>query len=432
MTVPGGAPAGAELHTLTAADAAAAIRAGAITSERLVAACLERVAAREDTVHAWAHLDPDRALAEARARDAEVPSGPLHGVPVGVKDLIDTADAPTTYGSTIYAGHHPIHDAACVTRLRRAGAVIIGKTVTTEFALFHPGPTTNPHDPRRTPGGSSSGSAAAVADHMVPVALGTQTAGSIIRPAAFCGIFGFKPTFGTVPTGGVRAIAPSLDTVGVLARTVDDLGLLTAVMAGDADGFEAPDAPPTVAFATTGEWEQADAGTRQALLDIARRLDLPRATLPDDFAGLVHAQSVIMDREAADALDHERRTHPDQLSDGLRRLLDRGRAVSDDALDAARAVAAACRWALSAAFGEHDALLVPAVIGEAPEDLHATGDPLFCRIWTLLGAPAVAVPGLRGPHGLPLGVQVVAPPGRDGTVLAAAAWVATALREVAA
>ena len=417
----------ANLHELTATAAATAIRHGEVTSEQVVAACLERITANDDVVRAWAFVDPDAALEAARACDATPPSGPLHGVPVGVKDLIDTADAPTTYGSQIYATHRPVHDAACVARLRRAGAVILGKTVTTEFALFHPGPTANPRDLRRTPGGSSSGSAAAVADRMVPVALGTQTAGSIVRPAAFCGVFGFKPTFGAVPTGGVRTIAPSLDTVGPLARSIEDLALVAGVMAGDVDAFAASRTRPAVAFATTGEWEQAEPATRQTLVDLARHLELPRATLPDDFASLVHAQSVIMDHEVAVALDHERRAHADLMSDELLAVLDRGRAIAYDVLATARDLAASCRWALSAAFTDHDAMLVPATIGEAPAGLDATGDPLFCRIWTLLGTPSIAVPGLVGSHGLPLGVQVVAPPGRDADALAAAAWVAAAL-----
>jgi Asp-tRNA(Asn)/Glu-tRNA(Gln) amidotransferase A subunit family amidase len=231
---------------LTATEAAERIRTGALTSEALVRACLDRIAERDGALHAWAHVDPDRALAEARARDAEEPRGPLHGVPVGVKDLIDTADLPTAYGSPIYAGYRPAVDAACVERLRAAGAVVLGKTVTTEFALFHPGPTCNPHDPGRTPGGSSSGSAAAVADGHVPLALGTQTAGSIIRPAGFCGVWGFKPTFERLPTAGIKPIAPSLDTLGPFARGPDDLALCAGVLAGAASAWRraGPGAPP--------------------------------------------------------------------------------------------------------------------------------------------------------------------------------------------
>lgn len=416
-----------ELSQLSATAAAAAIRAGDASSEQVVRACLDRIAARDGDVAAWTHVDRQAALAAARACDAAPASGPLHGVPVGVKDLIDTADAPTTYGSPIYAGNRPDTDAVCVRRLRAAGAVILGKTVTTEFALFHPGPTANPHDLMRTPGGSSSGSAAAVADHMVPVALGTQTAGSIVRPASFCGIYGFKPTFGAVPTDGVRPVGPSLDTIGPLARDVDDLALLADVLSGGRLGPVDHDGHPSIAFARTHEWEQAAPTTRSALRALTDRLALPRITLPDDFAGLVAAQSLIMDAEAAVALDLEHRTHPDQLSDELGAMLERGRAVDADELRHARDLAARCRDALPMVLGDHDALLVPSAVGEAPVGLGATGDPVFCRIWTLLGTPAVAVPGMRGPGGAPLGVQVVAGLDRDGDALSAARWLGTAI-----
>jgi Asp-tRNA(Asn)/Glu-tRNA(Gln) amidotransferase A subunit family amidase len=403
----------------SATAAAAAIRVGQVRSEDVVAACLERIAERDDHVRAWTHVDPERALAEARRRDATPAVGPLHGVPVGIKDLIDTADAPTAYGSPIHAGHRPARDATCVVRLRDAGAVILGKTVTTEFALFHPGPTANPHDPARTPGGSSSGSAAAVADHMVPVALGTQTAGSIVRPASFCGIYGYKPTFGAVPTDGVKAIGPSLDTIGPLARTVDDLALTAGVLRG-APGPGTPGRAPSIAFARTWEWERADATTRETIGALVARLDLPEITLPAPYADLVSAQTTIMEAEAAAALAPEHRAHPEHLSAQLREMLARGDALGDDVVRRARDHAARCRDLLPSVFADHDVLLVPSTVGEAPEGLDATGDPVFCRIWTLLGTPAVAIPGLRGPHGMPLGIQVVADLDDDAVALTAA------------
>jgi Asp-tRNA(Asn)/Glu-tRNA(Gln) amidotransferase A subunit family amidase len=305
--------------------------------------------------------------------------------------------------------------------------VILGKTVTTEFALFHPGPTANPHDHARTPGGSSSGSAAAVADHMVPVALGTQTAGSIVRPASFCGVYGYKPTFGAIPAEGVRAIGPSLDTIGPLARTVDDLAVTAAVM-GVAEAAPGPvGRTPSIAFAPTWEWQRADPATRESIVALVARLGLAEVELPEAFADLVDAQTTIMDAEAAAALAPEHRDHPGQLSRQLRDMLTRGRAVDADAVRRARAHAARCRELLRSVFTDHDALLVPGVVGEAPEGLDATGDPLFCRIWTLLGTPAVAVPGLRGPHGLPVGVQVVADLGRDAVALAAARSIGDAI-----
>jgi len=412
-----------------ATTVAAAIRTGDVSSAEVVDACLDRIAERDGEVHAWAHLDPERAMAEARRRDATPAQGALHGVPVGIKDLIDTADAPTAYGSPIHAGRRPERDAVCVARLRAAGAVVLGKTVTTEFALFHPGPTANPHDPSRTPGGSSSGSAAAVADHMVPVALGTQTAGSIVRPASFCGIYGYKPTFGAIPTDGVRAIGPSLDTLGPLARTVDDLAVTAAVM-GAPDVVAPPGRTPSIAFARTWEWERADAATRDAIVGLVARLGLPDVELPPAFADLVDAQTTIMDAEAAAALAPEQQHHPEQLSDQLRAMLARGGAMDADAVHRAHAHTARCRKLLRSVFSDHDVLLVPSVVGEAPEGLDATGDPLFCRIWTLLGTPAVAIPGLCGPHGLPVGVQVVADVDHDAAALAAARSIGDAIGQV--
>ena len=411
---------------LSAAAAAAAIRDGALTSAALVRACLERVAALEPDLHAWVHLDEAGALRQAQQRDAEHARGALHGVPVGVKDLIDTADLPTGYGSPIYDGHRPDHDATCVERLRAAGAVIMGKTVTTEFALFHPGPTRNPHDVTRTPGGSSSGSAAAVAAGMVPLALGTQTAASMVRPASFCGVFGLKPTFDLVPTDGVRSISPSLDTVGVFARDAADLRLALDVMAGAAPAGRAEHdmPPPRIALARTAQWEQAEPATRAALERVASALSLPDVVLPPEFAALVESQTTIMVAEIARSLAPEHRDRRDDLSDRLRAIIADGARVGDDDLRAAHAHARRCRALLPEVFADHDVLLTPSAVGEAPVGIDATGDPLFGRIWTLLGVPCVALPGLHGPAGLPLGIQVVAAPGDDATAIAAARWLA--------
>ena len=249
-------------NLLTATAAAMRVAAGELTSEQLVRACLERIAERDGDVCAWEYVDPAAALNEARARDSTPPRGPLHGVPVGVKDIIDTADMPTGYGSPIWRGHRPARDAACVALVREAGAVVLGKTVTTELAYFSPGRTANPHDLGRTPGGSSSGSAAAVADHMVPVALGTQTAGSIIRPAAFCGVVGYKPSFGTISRSGVMPFAETLDTVGSLAASVADAALLVSVAAGRPDLLvgDGPGQAPRVAVYRSAAWPRP-AGT---------------------------------------------------------------------------------------------------------------------------------------------------------------------------
>jgi len=420
----------ADLRRLGAAEAARLIAAGDLSSAALVAACLERITEREETVRAWAHLDASAALAQARARDAEPPRGPLHGVPVGVKDIVDTADLPTERGSAIHAGRRPGADAACVARLRAAGAVILGKTVTTEFAYFSPGPTRNPADPARTPGGSSSGSAAAVADAMVPVAIGSQTAGSVIRPAAFCGTLGLKPTRGLVDLTGVMALSGNLDTLGWFARDTEDLALLGAVLADEwPDAGEASGAP-AFALARTPWWDRADADAQGAVTRAAGRLAAAGASvrdldLPARFAALPEAQEALMAFDMARSLAHEREHHADELSDVLRAFLERGdtigRAVAGDAV----ALGAECRALLAEHLEPGETLLVPAVSGEPPGfDDGVTGDPLFCRAWTLLGVPALSVPGATGSRGAPVGVQFVAPARGDAALVAAGAWAA--------
>ena len=420
----------ADLRRLGAAEAARRIAAGDLSSAALVAACLERITEREETVRAWAHLDARAALAQARARDAEPPRGPLHGVPVGVKDIVDTADLPTERGSAIHAGRRPGADAACVARLRAAGAVILGKTVTTEFAYFSPGPTRNPADPARTPGGSSSGSAAAVADAMVPVAIGSQTAGSVIRPAAFCGTLGLKPTRGLVDLTGVMALSGNLDTLGWFARDTEDLALLGTVLADEwPDAGEASGAP-AFALARTPWWDRADADAQGAVTRAAGRLAAAGASvrdldLPARFAALPEAQEALMAFDMARSLAHEREHHADELSDVLRAFLERGdtigRAVAGDAV----ALGAECRALLAEHLEPGETLLVPAVSGEPPGfDDGVTGDPLFCRAWTLLGVPALSVPGATGSRGAPVGVQFVAPARGDAALVAAGAWAA--------
>jgi Asp-tRNA(Asn)/Glu-tRNA(Gln) amidotransferase A subunit family amidase len=381
-----------------------------VTSEERVRECLAAIQARDDDVRAWTFLDAAGALAQARARDAEAPRGPLHGVPVAVKDVIDTSDLPTQYGSPIYEGQQPARDAACVSWLRAQGAVVLGKTVTTEFATYQPPVTRNPHDPERTPGGSSSGSAAAVAAGMVPLAYGTQTAGSVIRPASFCGVVGFKPRHGWASTAGIKRLSERLDTLGTFGRTVADAARLA--------GFEVPEGEPRIAWCRT-PWGEDAAEVEEA----AARIGAEELELPAEFAGLVAAQEALMAHDVARNLAPEYRDHRDLLSDVLREYIERGQEVPAEAADQAVALAAACR----AAWPEDcDALLVPAAVGEAPlRSEGSTGDPVFCRAWTLLGVPAISVPGLTGPHGLPVGVQVV---GLDeAAVLAAAARVEAAL-----
>jgi Asp-tRNA(Asn)/Glu-tRNA(Gln) amidotransferase A subunit family amidase len=418
-----------ELTSLGAAEAARRIATGEIASATLVAACLERISERDEAVRAWAHIDAGAALAQARERDAApAPVGPLHGVPVGVKDIVDTADLPTECGTPIHAGRRPARDAACVARLRAAGAVVIGKTVTTELAYFRPGKTRNPAAPDRTPGGSSSGSAAAVADAQVPVAIGSQTAGSVIRPAAYCGTLGFKPTRGLVDLTGVKALSAELDTLGWFAREVEDLELLGMVLA-DAwpERGSAADAPPAFAFARTPWWERADDGGRRAVEDAARRLADGGAAvrefeLPERFAPLPEAQEELMAFDMARSLAWEHEHHADELSDVLRALLEHGRGVGREDAERAVALGAECRALLAEHLAPGEVLLVPAVDGVPPPlDAGTTGDPFFCRPWTLLGVPAVAVPAGTGAGGAPIGVQLVAPAGADTALLAAAA-----------
>jgi Asp-tRNA(Asn)/Glu-tRNA(Gln) amidotransferase A subunit family amidase len=425
-----------DLTGLGAAEAARRIAAGEIASAALVAACLERMSEREEAVQAWVHVDAGAALREARERDAApAPLGPLHGVPVGVKDIVDTADLPTECGTPIYAGRRPARDAACVARLRAAGAIVIGKTVTTELAYFRPGKTRNPAAPDRTPGGSSSGSAAAVADSQVPVAIGSQTAGSVIRPAAYCGTLGFKPTRGLVDLTGVKALSAELDTLGWFAREIEDLELLGIVLADawperGSDG----DAAPAFAFARTPWWERADDDGRRAVEDAARRLAdggarVRELELPERFAGLVEAQEQVMAFDMARSLAWEHEHHADELSDVLRALLERGRGIAREDAERAVALGAECRALLAEHLEPGEALLVPAVVGEPPPlEAGNTGDPLFCRPWTLLGVPAVAVAAGTGPRGAPIGVQLVARAGADTALLTAAAAAARHLR----
>ena len=404
---------------LSATESAARIATGSLTATRLAGDCHVRIEAREPVVRAWAHRDPQAVREQARARDATKPLGPLHGVPVGVKDIIDTAALPTEHGSPIYAGHRPPADAACVSALLRAGAVVLGKTVTTEFAAYEPSVTRNPRDPAHTPGGSSSGSAAAVADGMVPLALGSQTAGSVVRPAAFCGVFGFKPTFGSVDRGGVGPQAPSLDTVGWFARHAEDLELVLGVL-DETAGAPAAGAV-RVAVVRTEHWDEADGDTRSAIETAASRLrddgiEVGELELP--ITGLTEAQTAVQAYEAEQTLGPLRAEHEAELSGALRGLLDEGAAVTDTAHAAALARADAGRAALRERWRDWDAILTPAARGAAPHGLDSTGDPLFCRAWTLLGTPVLAVPGLVNGAGLPVGVQLVGPHGGDRALIA--------------
>jgi Asp-tRNA(Asn)/Glu-tRNA(Gln) amidotransferase A subunit family amidase len=421
-----------DLTALSARDAAARVASGSLTAEALTRACLERIGARENVTGAWHYLDPDRAIAEARQRDRAATRGPLHGVPIGVKDVMDTHDMPTEYGSPIYRGHRPAADASCVALARAAGAVVIGKTVTTEFATFSPGKTANPHNPAHTPGGSSSGSAAAVADGMVPLAFGTQTAGSVIRPASFCGVVGYKPSFGTIARTGVKPLSDSLDTVGIMARDVGDAAFFAAVLS-DRPGLRLGDTTIVrIAFCRTPEWNEAGPGTIAALdhaVSSLARAGAPTVEIisPPEHQGLVEAQKIIMDYETARCLAFEYATRATDLSANLRERIATGLGHSAEAYDAARHAVARARAALPTFFADFDAVLVPAAPDEAPKGLDRTGDPIFNRTWTILHVPCVTVPAWRGAGGLPVGVQLVGRVGDDARTLRAAAVLERAL-----
>ncbi len=367
-------------------------------------------------------------MAQARDLDRGAVRGPLHGLPLGVKDVIDTFDAPTGYGSAIYRGHRPAADAGCVAMARALGAVILGKTVSTEFATFPPGPTANPRNLAHTPGGSSSGSAAAVADFMVPLAFGTQTSGSLIRPAAFCGVVGYKPSFGTLPRNGVKLLADSLDTVGILACSAEDAALLVSALTGRASlpiALSVP--PPRLALCRTPQWPAAEPETVALFDELPGQLVragafVGKLELPAPFAGLEAAQNTIWEYEMARNLAHEFHRHRERIREPLRSQLARGWTIPAEHYDAAKALARDCRRMLADVMADHDALIVPAAPGGAPLGLQATGNPVFSRIWTLLHVPAVTVPWATGQHGLPLGVQVIGRVGDDARALACAHW----------
>ncbi len=416
------------LNEQSASEAARRLASREISAEQMARACLARIEEREGAVGAWIHLDPDAVIAAARQLDAGPVRGPLHGLPLGVKDLIDTADMPSAYGSPIYAGHRPRVDAACVALARAAGALVLGKTVTTEFAWFHPGKTANPRNTAHTPGGSSSGSAAAVADCMVPLAFGTQTAGSIIRPASYCGIVGYKPTHGTLPRAGIKPLSDSLDTLGTMTRTVGDAALLVSALAGRKLSCGPLAAPPRIGICRTPEWSAALPETESAMERSAATLAgagaaLSEMVLPPDFAGVNRAQIDIMNYESYASLASERLQRYDGLSEKLKQLLANAAQCDAGRYAAAQALVASCRRQLDRLFAEVDVLIAPSAPGEAPAGLAATGDPVFCRMWTIMHVPAINLPCGLGPNRLPVGLQVIGRRGDDARALAVADWV---------
>jgi Asp-tRNA(Asn)/Glu-tRNA(Gln) amidotransferase A subunit family amidase len=419
-----------DLCSLTATAAVRLIHDGKLRPEALVEATLNRITAKNPTVQAFAYFDP----AQARAAAAATKPGPLQGIPIGAKDVLDTSDMPSQYGSPIWAGWQPRADSAPVAWARAAGGVIIGKTVTTEFATRAPGPTMNPVNPGHTPGGSSSGSAAGVGAGLFPLAYGTQTAGSVIRPAAFCGVVGYKPTYGLISRNGMKIMADSLDTVGVIARCVADCALFAGAVSGRdlGDPDARPDHAPRIGICRSPTWAAAASETQTLLGRVAQALSRAGAVvstreLPQQYDGLIDAHHIIMNHESARSLGWELAHHADLLTDGLRERLAFGLTQTQAALENAYAVFATTQLAFPDAMDGLDILVTPSAPGEAPKGLGWTGDPAFNSIWTSLHVPCVTVPAGIGPNGLPLGIQIVGRRGEDRAVLAWARWVEAAI-----
>ena len=417
---------------LSALELARRIEAGALSPRAVVELCAEAVATHESEIGAFAALELD--AARRRVEQQQLALLPLRGLPVGIKDIFDTADLPTAYGSAIYAGHRPKADAAMVMLIRRAGGLVLGKTVTTEFASLEPAGTRNPRNPAHTPGGSSSGSAAAVAAGMLPLALGSQTGGSVIRPAAFCGVAGFKPSYRLLPTVGMKCFSWSLDTVGLFGASVPDVAFAAATMSGRdlrVDG-RPPQAAPVVALVRTPFWQDASAAMQKAVERAARAAERSGARvkdmeLPPIFADAVRAHRIVQGYEAIRALAFEYDFHRDRMGPLLRAQLDDAATIDADTYDNARRITRRARRALIDLLPDGEVMLTPSAPGAAPKGLGSTGEPTFNRLWTLLGTPCVNVPGLSDADGLPLGVQVVARFGRDRFALSAAAWLESAV-----
>jgi Asp-tRNA(Asn)/Glu-tRNA(Gln) amidotransferase A subunit family amidase len=424
MAVPG------DLTALTAKDAARLIHDGKLTAEAVSEAYLAKIAEREPDIRAFAWFDP----AHARKSAASACKGPLHGLPIGLKDVLDTADMPSQYGSPIWANWRPKADSAPVAWARAAGGVFHGKTVTTEFATRNPGPTRNPANPEHTPGGSSSGSAAGVGAGFFPLAYGTQTAGSVIRPAAFCGVVGYKPTYGTISRIGMKIMADSLDTIGVMAKTVADCAYFASAVSGRdlGDPDAKPSSAPRVGICRSPTWSAAAPETQALLTQVAAALSKAGATvsdreLPPLFNGLVDAHPIVMNSESARALGWELTHHAGQLTDGLRERMQFGLAQTEAAIRNAYHVFETTQQAFPQAMSGLDILVTPSAPGEAPHGIGWTGDPAFNSIWTSLHVPCVTVPAGSGPNGLPLGIQIVGRAGDDKAVLAWARWVQAAI-----
>jgi len=439
-----------QLNWLTANQAVQGIRDGLFSSEDLVKACIKQIQVREPEVQAWAYFDAEHALSQAKRADewraSGKPLGSLHGVPIGIKDIIDTGDMPTEYGTPLHSGRNPWHDAKVVELLRTSGAIIMGKTVTTELATFAPGKTRNPHNLEHTPGGSSSGSAAAVASGMVPLAIGTQTNGSLIRPAAYCGVFGFKPSRGLISRQGILHQSEPLDQPGGFARSVEDLALLGEVLSAydpDEPGMslhanvpmlracqEESPMPPKLAMIKTPWWSQLDSDTQEGFGELVEHLNehVGEFVLPDSATAVLDWHKTVMEAGIAVNFMTEYERGAYKLSASLREQIERGRSVK--AVDYLQALARipVVTEALDEIFDRYDAILTPAVAGAAPHGLESTGNPMYCTLWTFCGMPSLNLPLLQAGNGLPVGVQLVGRIGDDARLLRTARWLVNAVK----
>ncbi len=442
-------------NLLSASDAAAAINQGLLSSAELVAACFARIDEVEESIGAWAHLDQDLAMEQAQAADKfrsrGLPLGPLHGLPVGIKDIIDTADYPTEHGTILHRNRRPTQDATLVSLLKQAGAIISGKTVSTELAVLAPGKTRNPHNLEHTPGGSSSGSAAAVSSAMVSLAIGTQTNGSIVRPASYCGVYGYKPSYARISRHGVLAQSAPLDTIGLFARDLDDLALIADVLMR----FDAQDtamtpialpcisnvmaqevpADPHLAFVRTPVWEQAEQATKDGLRELIEAVNENReqtvdiVDLPAAFDGLHEDHRKVMEADLARSFADEYKRGQAELSAVLCEMIERGQQITDNDYDNALARMDYYRGFLEPIFDQYDAIVTPATPGPAPFGLEATGSPVMNTIWTFCGTPTINVPLLQSPDGLPIGVQVVGARDDDARLFRSTRWLLNLLND---
>lgn len=418
------------LNLITATEVAQKIAAGETTSEAVVSDCLNRIEARDPQIQAWKFLDPDAALAQAKERDNEASRGCLHGVPVGIKDILNTADMPTEFGSSLFNGYQPKSDCTSVAALRAAGAVILGKTVTTEFASPYPTYTLNPHDLKSTPGVSSAGSAAAVADYMVPLTNGTQTGGSVIRPAALCGVYGYKASLKGLDPAGIEMWKPNIDTLGHFGRSLEDIALMSAALTGNpvADlklpaGFK-----PRVGICRTGQWPAAGPENTAMIEKMIAILtdagiDVEETDFPTNFDDVMAAHGMVVGADSVKAFPETVTSQLDKVNPWTRDRSRDARQMSESDVKNAHRIATDARTALSAEFERFDLLLTPSAEGEAETDRTAMPPPSFNSLWTLMYTPCVSLPAFTGPNDMPVGLQIVGPENRDDRTLALAHWV---------